>query len=166
MTEYKKPILDYPLGVFRFHVEFTLVKKNATGNKSRKLCAGAFSECTGLDATMEPKTIKVGGSNYGEVHRAGRVNFATVVLKRGISKNRDLWRWFELVAKGAYAYRLNAEVKQMDFKKGKVEEAVMIWKMKNALPTKFKTADYNSTFTQIAIEELHFVHEGLTHELL
>jgi hypothetical protein len=38
--------------------------------------------------------------------------------------------------------------------------------MKKALPTKFKTADYNATFNQIAIEELHFVHEGLTHKLL
>jgi phage tail-like protein len=166
MTNYQETILDYPLGVFRFQVDFTLVRENASGDKSRQLCAGAFSECTGLDATMEPKTIKVGGRNYGEIQRAGRVNFATVVLKRGVSKNRDLWNWFYLVANGAYAYRLDAEIKQMDFNGGEEDKPVMIWKMKKALPTKFKTADYNATFNQIAIEELHFVHEGLTHKLL
>lgn len=166
MKKYQETILDYPLGVFRFHVDFTLVRENDSGDKSRQLCGGAFSECTGLDATMEPKTIKVGGRNYGEIQRAGRVNFATVVLKRGVSKNRDLWNWFYLVANGAYAYRLDAEIKQMDFNDGQDDKALMIWKMKNALPTKFKTADYNSTFAQIAIEELHFVHEGLTHKLL
>ena len=106
-----------------------------------------------------------GGRNYGEIQRAGRVNFATVILKRGVTKNRDLWNWFHLVGNGAYAYRLNAEITQMGFDKNNAEVPVMVWKMKNALPTKFKTADYNSTFAQVAIEELHFVHEGLTHTL-
>lgn len=166
MKTHPENILDYPLGVFRFHVEFTLVRENASGDNSRPLGGGAFSECTGLEATMEPKTIKVGGRNYGEIQRAGRVNFATVVLKRGVSKNRDLWNWFYLVGNGAYAYRLDVQIKQLDFNRGKNDQAVMIWKLKKALPTKFKTADYNATFTQIAIEELHFVHEGMTHQLL
>ena len=162
----QESILDYPLGVFRFHVNFTLARENASQNDERALCGGAFSECTGLEATMEPKTIKEGGGNYGEIQRAGRVTFATIVLKRGVCKNRDLWNWFHLVADGAYAFRLNAEITQMGFDRNRKEVPVMVWRMKNALPTKFKTADYNATFTQIAIEELHFVHEGLTHELL
>jgi len=160
----QRNILDYPLGVFRFHVNFTLARPNGTENDPRPLCGGAFSECTGLEATLEPKSIKVGGVNYGETHRAGRVTFATVVLKRGVSKNRDLWNWFHLVAGGGYAYRLNAEITQMGFNAQQQEVPVIIWRMKNALPTKFRTADYNATFTQIAIEELHFVHEGLTQE--
>ncbi|MCP4181741.1 MAG: phage tail protein [Hyphomicrobiales bacterium] len=156
-------ILNYPLGVFRFQVNFFL---SGESSSERKLCGGAFSECTGLEATMEPKVIKEGGRNYGDIQRAGRVNFATVVLKRGITKNRDLWNWFYLVCNGSYAYRLNAEITQMGFDKNKEDVPVMVWKMKKALPTKFKTADYNSTFDQVAIEELHFVHEGLTHKLL
>lgn len=162
----RESILDYPLGVFRFQVNFTLSRENASDNDSRPLCGGAFSECTGLDATMEPKAINEGGRNYGQVQRAGRVNFATVVLKRGVTKNRDLWNWFHLVSNGAYAYRLTAEITQMGFNRDEEEVPVMAWTMKNALPTKFKTADYNSTFAQVAIEELHFVHEGLTHKLV
>lgn len=163
--EKKGTILDYPLPVFRFDVKF----KVATNKSSRKsdqklLCNGSFSECTGLDATMEPKAIKAGGHNYGEIQRAGRVSFSTIILKRGVTRNRDLWKWFKLVANGAYAYRLNVEITLYDFDLNGTKKPVMAWGLENALPTKFKTADFNSTFSQVAIEELHFVHEGLTHK--
>ena len=161
----QESILDYPLPVFRFHVRFTVSTENSKHSGERLLCGGAFSECSGLEATMEPKAIKAGGHNYGEFQRAGKVNFATVILKRGVTKNRDLWNWFHLVGNGAYAYRLKAEVTLLDFDHKGKESHVMVWKMLNALPTKFKAADFNSTFTQTAIEELHFVHEGLIHEL-
>ncbi len=53
----------YPIHVFRFHVEF--METLLGSNKSPKdiiLCHGAFAECTGLEATMEPKVIKAGGA--------------------------------------------------------------------------------------------------------
>lgn len=160
----KETILDYPLPVFRFKVRFTVATEKSGVSGERLLCGGAFSECSGLEATMEPKSIKAGGNNYGEYQRAGRVNFSTVILKRGVTQNRDLWNWFHLVGNGAYAYRLKAEVTLLDFDHNGKETPVMVWQMLNALPTKFKAADFNSTFTQVAIEELHFVHEGLIHE--
>lgn len=162
-TNYRETILDYPLPVFRFQVRFTVATENSGVSGERLLCGGAFSECSGLEATMEPKAIKAGGHNYGEFQRAGRVSFATVILKRGVTRNRDLWKWFELVGNGAYAYRLKAEIILLDFDRDGRETPVMSWQMQNALPTKFKAADFNSTSTQVAIEELHFVHEGLTH---
>jgi phage tail-like protein len=163
-TNHNETILDYPLPVFRFQVKFTVSTENSGVSGERLLCGGAFSECSGLEATMEPKAIKAGGHNYGEFQRAGRVSFATVILKRGVTKNRDLWNWFHLVGNGAYAYRLKAEITLLDFDKDGRETPIMSWQMQNALPTKFKAADFNSTFTQTAIEELHFVHEGLIFE--
>ena len=40
-----------PLHLFRFHVQFRREKDN-----DAKLAFGAFSECTGLEATMEPRS--------------------------------------------------------------------------------------------------------------
>ena len=159
--------LDYPLPVFRFRVEFYVSTLNSPQQGDKKLlCQGAFAECSGLEATMEPKSIKVGGQNYGQVHRAGRVNFATVILRRGVSSNRDLWTWFNLVGEGAYAYRLDAEINLLDFERKNKPSVVMTWEMHNALPTKFKTADFNAKGgTEVGIEELHFVHEGLYHRI-
>src|SRR5262245_38921122 len=89
-----------PIGAFGFHVSATV---QAVGG-SREICRGAFSEVSGLEATMEPKAIKEGGRNYGVNQRAGPVTFATVVLKRGIATVapdrkttvRDAWCWWSL----------------------------------------------------------------------
>jgi phage tail-like protein len=147
-----------PLHVFRFRVEF--IEESLSGSSSGKpisLCSGAFSDCTGLEATMEPKAIKQGGQNYGVVQRAGPVSFATVILKRGMTTTRDLWRWYDLVAQGAYAHRMSVLVTLMNI----AGADVLTWKLAKAMPIKFKAADFSSRSTDIGIEELHLVHEGL-----
>lgn len=143
-----------PLQVFRFHISFRRV---SGGEGPQDICSGAFSECTGLEATMEPKVIKVGGINYGALQRAGTVSFATVVLKRGMTKTRDMATWFQLVAGGAYSYRLSAEIAVQN----PVGETVLTWGLDNCLPVKFKAADLNATGSEVGVEELHLAHEGL-----
>lgn len=148
-----------PLHVFRFEVRFR--RDALSGSPSRSavaLCSGAFAECTGLEATMEPKVIKAGGLNYGPAQRVGPVSFATVVLKRGMTTTRDLWNWFQLVAGGAYAYRLSAEIEMQD----SAGRPALTWALARALPVKFKAAELNARGTEVGIEELHLAHEGLT----
>lgn len=167
-----------PLPVFRFKVDF-FISTADSGNKgnSKPICSGSFSECTGIEVNLEPKAIKVGGHNQGDIQLAGRTTYGTVILKRGISTTRDMWDWFDLVSSGAYAYRLDAEIMLRDYCDGegegigisigignKSKDFTFKWKMKNCLPTKFKTADFNAISNQVGIEELHFVHEGLSHE--
>ncbi|VAW63266.1 FIG00487752: hypothetical protein [hydrothermal vent metagenome] len=158
MTEAKENTL-YPLHVFRFQIDFEeqLISKGAKASKVA-LCSGAFSECSGLEATMEPKVIKEGGRNWGVIQRTGKVTFATLVLKRGITTTRDLWTWYEFVGTGKYAHRLNAIITMYD-NSGK---AILGWKVTHALPIKFKAADMNAKGTDVAIEELHLAHEGLS----
>lgn len=144
---------------FRFHVDFLTASLQSQSSSDKvSLCQGAFAECTGLEATMEPKVIKQGGDNYGAPQRAGTVTFATVVLKRGMTTNRNLWTWFSAVATGGYAYRLNVVINLFNIQ-GK---AVMAWQLEKAMPIKFKAADLNAKATEVGIEELHLVHEGLT----
>jgi phage tail-like protein len=150
-----------PLQVFNFLVTFkrdALPRSSVPSGSQVQLCSGAFAECTGLEATVEPKVIKVGGANYGTAQRMGRVSFATVVLKRGMTTTRDLWKWFQLVGGGAYAYRLAVEIEMRDGGGA----PVLTWGLARALPVKFKAADLNARGTEIGIEELHLAHEGLT----
>lgn len=143
-----------PIPVFRFHIRFRRV---SGGEGPENICSGAFSECSGLEASMEPKVIKAGGMNYGAAQRAGAVSFSTVVLKRGMTRTRDLFTWFQLVAGGAYAYRLSAELEVQS----PAGEAVLTWGLDNCMPVKFKAADLNAKGTDIGVEELHVAHEGL-----
>lgn len=143
---------------FRFHVDFKTDSLSQSTNQNVSICHGAFAECTGLEATMEPKVIKEGGNNYGSPQRAGTVAFATVVLKRGMTTNRNLWTWFEAVANGGYSYRLSVTINVYNIK----GEAVLAWKLDKAMAIKFKAADLNAKATEVGIEELHLVHEGLS----
>ena len=149
-----------PMNAFRFHVSFrraVLRGASGSGGTEVNICSGAFAECSGLEATMEPKVIKEGGGNYGAVQRVGPVTFATVVLKRGMTQTRHLWEWFALVASGASPYRLDARIEMRNF----ADVAVLTWLLENALPVKFKAADLNAKGSEIGVEELHLAHEGL-----
>lgn len=154
-------IYDYPLHGFRFQVDF---KEQMLGNETEGgevvLCSGAFSECSGLEASMEPMTIQEGGQNWGAPQRMGRVHFGTVILKRGLTKTDDLWTWFNLVGQGAYAQRLNVSVTMFD----QAGNGLFSWTLLRAMPVKFKAPELSGDNNQVAIEELHLVHEGLARD--
>ena len=59
---------------FRFKVNLYNSESN------QLLCSGKFSEATGFELTMEPKTIQEGGRNWGELQRSGLTKFAPMVM--------------------------------------------------------------------------------------
>jgi phage tail-like protein len=156
---------------FRFLVEFSAAPVAASGGAdegaAEPLCDGAFSEVSGLEASMEPKAIKEGGLNHGAHQRAGSVSFATVVLKRGMTSARHLWQWWSLFAgagaddggspNGAMAHRLTVRITQQ----AADATPLLVWKLVRAMPVKFKAGDLNARTGEVAVEELHLVHEGL-----
>lgn len=149
-----------PVGSFRYQLIFSEASlKPGGGIADKQVAGGAFSECSGLEATMEPRTIREGGFNYGVHQRAGTVTFATVILRRGMTLNRDLWDWFkDATLLGGYTHRMNVSIRHLDIDG---ETVVRTWKLERALPVKFKSADLNAKSGEVAIEELHLVHEGL-----
>jgi phage tail-like protein len=147
-----------PLHVFRFHVDFfTDSLANTSSHEQFPVCSGSFAECTGLEATMEPKVIKEGGRNYGNAQRAGTTTFATVVLKRGISSNRNMFQIFNSISTGMFAPRMQVTINLFDID----GSAALAWQLDRAMPIKYKFADLNARNAEIGIEELHLVHEGL-----
>ena len=142
---------------FRFKVNLY----NSASNQL--LCSGQFSEVTGFELTMEPKALQEGGRNWGELQRSGITKFAPMVLKRGVTSVNDLWSWFDASTRGSnYGYRLHGEIIVLGNPiNGKQENPVMTWRLEGVMATKFKGPDLNSTANQVAIEEIHLVHEGL-----
>lgn len=145
-----------------FRFEVNLYDKRA----DQVLCSGYFSEVSGLEITMEPRAIQVGGRNWGEVQRVGLTRFSPIVLRRGVTRLGDLWTWLDATTRGAnYGLRLQGEIKVYDgYINGETFEPVLIWKLDRVLPTRFKGPDLSATANQVAIEELTLVHEGLTLE--
>lgn len=150
-------LMSEPLHAFRFQVDFHEQLLGGQDGGRVPLCSGAFAECSGLEASMEPKVIREGGRNWGAVQRMGAVSFATVILKRGLTRSDHLWAWFSLVGEGAYAHRLEVTITQFDAS----GQGLFSWTLRQALPVKFKAPDLNARAGEVAIEELHLAHEGL-----
>jgi phage tail-like protein len=166
-------------GNFAFHVNF------ADGTESFAPRAGlddamfgAFSEVSGIEASMEHKVLRQGGMNYGAVMLPGPVSFGTVILKRGVARAQTLWRWWSMFAgadgiddpRPIPANRCDIEIGLIGIgtdgsggsgASGGERRVVMGWLLKNAMPVKFRVADLNAKGSEVAMEELHFVHEGL-----
>ena len=99
----------YPFTAFNFSVEI-----NVPGI-GPKLCNAAFSDCDGLDMTMDVKTIREGGNNTQQIRLIGAVNYGQLTLKRGMTDSFDLWDWFDAQQHGTAKqlrtdFRANAEV--------------------------------------------------------
>lgn len=168
------PVPADPFHVFRFRVTFTQTSIGAEPDEdaagagasdawlAEEICEGAFSEVTGLEANVEPFAINEGGRAWGSHQRIARVSFGTVVLKRGMTRDRRLWQWFRQFTGGKFAARMHVYVTLQTTDGDGGAEDRLSWKLVNALPVKLKLADLNATGAEVGIEELHLVHEGIT----
>jgi phage tail-like protein len=140
-----------PFTTFRFLVEVTL-----TGGPS--VVAG-FSEVDGLEATIEPKTIREGGRNTGPVHLLGPTSYGQLTLKRGMTTNFALWQWFtHVTSPGFRGARAQLEIVLLG-EDGTTENARFL--LDGCLPVRLKAPGLNAREGNVAIEEMAIVYESL-----
>lgn len=143
-----------PFTTFRFLVEVRVE------GVAKKVCGATFSEVDGLEMTMEPKTIREGGNNSVAVHLVGPVSYAQLTLKRGMTPNFDLWKWFAKVnSPGFRGLRSRLEVIVIS-SDGEREDARFV--AEGCMPVKIKAPGLNAKEGQIAIEEMQIVYQSLT----
>ncbi len=143
--------VSYPFTAFNFSVEINVP------NVLPSVCEAAFSECDGLELTMEVKTIKEGGNN-AQVHRvAGALAYGTLTLKRGMTATFDLWHWFNLMLTQPET-RADAEV-VVFAADGQTERARFI--LARCVPMKLKAPPLNAVGGMVAVEEFQLAYESL-----
>lgn len=144
--------LVHPFTSFNFSVELRIK------DVLPRICNAAFSECDGLEMTMEAKTIKEGGNN-AQVHRvAGPLAYGTLTLKRGMTSTFDLWDWFAQVVDDP-SIRADGEVVLLAQDRS-TEQARFV--LQRCLPVKLKAPALNARDGVVAIEELQLAYESLT----
>src|SRR5712692_7466429 len=66
------------------------------------ITVAAFSECSGLASETDVIEYRSGSDGPGSARKLpGLRKFADIVLKRGITKDRQLWDWYKTVLDGA-----------------------------------------------------------------
>jgi phage tail-like protein len=89
---------------------------------------------------------------------AGPVSYGQLTLKRGMTANMDLWRWFERVSAADNAgARGTVDVLML----GADRKQQLHFRLGGCLPTKLKTSALNAKDGQIAIEEMQVAYESL-----
>jgi phage tail-like protein len=142
----------YPFTAFNFAVEIHVP------GIAPKVYNAAFSDCDGLEMTMEVKTIREGGNNGRQIRLTGPLNFGQLTLKRGMTAAFDLWEWFSQMLTNP-ALRADAEVVLLAAD-GTTERARFV--LTRCLPTKLKAPVLNAKDGVVAIEELQLAYESLT----
>jgi phage tail-like protein len=137
---------NYPLPKFHFSVEW----------------GGAiigFTEVSGLGVETDVIEFRDGLSpEYIKTKMPGMQKFGNITLKRGtFSGNNEFYDWWNTVALNTIERRdvtislLNEE-----------HQPTVVWKVKNAWPTKVTSTDLKSDGNEVAIESIELAHEGLT----
>jgi phage tail-like protein len=150
---------------FRFAVTLTAASGPRPASPS-KLGDGYFAECSGLELEADVKEYLEGGRNDGVIRRVGRVKLSPIVLKRGMfipgeGKPADsaLWDWITGMVTGTLPIpRYNGLIQVFSPNK---QREVARWVFWRGLPSKVTGTALNAKTGEIAIEELHIVHEGL-----
>lgn len=154
-----------PFTTFNFSVQLTIPNGQSLGLSS-PLCNSEFSEVDGLEMTMEPKTVREGGNNTNQIHLVGPVSYANLTLKRGMTSNQDLWKWFIACTSGVRRGVKASGVILMYDEAGTVGgNARVRYKLTDCLPTKIKAPSLNAKDGILAIEELQIAYGNLTIEL-
>ena len=88
----------------------------------------------------------------------GQRTFSNITLKRGtFAGDNEFYDWFNTV-------NLN-QIERRDLTISLLNEnhePVVVWKVKNAWPSKVTPTDLNSDGNEVALETLELAHEGLT----
>lgn len=117
--------------------------------------SGGFSECSGLDGTLQVEDYSEGGENR-YVHKfPTRMTYTNIILKRGITFSQDLWQWHSDYVKGK-GKRLDGLIALLDEEGNPVRH----WAFQRGLPLKWTGPTFNAIQNAVAIESIEIVHEG------
>lgn len=157
--------IERPFTAFNFKVVFT------RENEDRPLCEAAFSECDGLEVTMEPKTFREGGNNVSQIHLVGPVTYGQLSLKRGMTSSFDLWTWYDdVLQRPNHGLRVDGMVVMLASRRTPKEEREegsaggreqVTFLLSRCLPVRIKAPALSAADGQVAIEELQVAYERL-----
>jgi phage tail-like protein len=147
--------IDPPFTAFRFDVVLDLDK--ATPDLAGPLCDAAFAECDGLEMTMQTKALEIGGVNDRQIHLIGPVTYGQLTLKRGMTGNLQLWRWFARGTRPGSVLTANGHITM----RAADGTPALRFTLTGCLPVKMRAPALNAREGLIAVEELGLVYERL-----
>jgi phage tail-like protein len=133
-----------PYGDFNFLVEIDGITR------------AAFQQCSGFDSTIDITEYREGGENTTLRKLPGLTRYSNIVLKWGLTDDRQLYDWHREAIKGNVV-RKNGSIVLLD-RRG---DEKMRWNFVRAWPSKWDGPDFNAEGKEVAIETMELAHEGV-----
>ena len=112
---------------------------------------------------MEAQPIEYRAGNspvFSTVKMPGLQKFGNITMKKGVfTKDNSLFDWFN-ETKMNVIKRKAVTISLLD----ESHAPTMVWKLKNAFPTKITGTDLKADGNEVAVESIEIAHEGLTIE--
>jgi phage tail-like protein len=144
-----------------FNFLVTLVDSSSSQGTSlqsgQKAPAAGFSECSGLEFSLDVEEFREGGNNGTVLRFPTRIKWTNLRLKHGLALSDDLWQWHYSVVLGQVARR-DGVVTLLDEERNTVKA----WSFTRGLPVKWSGPSLSAMQSQVAFEEIEIAHEGLT----
>ena len=116
-----------------------------------------FMECSGLTTDTDPIDYREGADIALNVRKlSGLRKYTNVVLKRGYTQDKELWKWRKKIINGVMERR-SAEVILLD----EARNEVLRWRISEAWISKWESGPFNAKTNDVLIESIEMVHEGL-----
>ena len=120
------------------------------------ITAASFRECSGLSTTADAVDYREGTDPNTIRKLTGLAKHTNVVLTRGITQNIELWGWYGNITNGIPDRRTVSIILMNE------EHAdVLRWELAFAWISKLEGPTFNAAASEVAIERIEIVHEGL-----
>ena len=122
---------------------------------------GGFSDVSGLGMDISYSEYRNGNEKFNTVRKIPNTHkLDDVTLKRGLVGKTKLFEWIKSVADGTHA-PTNVTVTLLD----EARQPVATWVLRNAQPKKWTGPTLAAKGGgEVAMEELHLVHEGIEYK--
>lgn len=163
------PAFNFLVGLYQSPPKKNRGKQLSQTNRSSRLNQGrmsasaainvvaGFSECSGLESTLEIAEYQEGGAN-DRVHKfPSRFTFTNITLKQGITLNPPILRLWHLdLLQGKTQRRDGVIILQNEQRL-----PVLAWKFERGLPVKWTGPTLNANQSEVSIETLEISYEKL-----
>jgi phage tail-like protein len=120
------------------------------------LLVAGFSDVSGLEVQTDVEPYHEGGVNDYEHHFIKGTKSPKLVLKRGMTGSRELWDWYDDVTAGTIK-RKNGSIILLN----EAGEEACRWNFYNSFPIKWMGPELKGSQSNVAIETIEIVHNGL-----
>ena len=130
---------------------------SGTGNPAIDTMLGSFRSISGLESEWEVEEYNEGGDNGGAHFFPSKTKNSRLVLETGVGTLSPLLAWHMLTMTGSIikGYLL------INLLSPTTGVPVKMWMVVNAFPIKYVAPEFNALSSEVAIERIEFMHNGI-----